>query len=108
MEVNRVAAERRHALVLLIKEILSQVDECASLVKRGHRARLSRELLHETAKVLHEHPEFHEEYFTLLLSLTGRTPPKSISVSEEYETSVRNAKERFVAKIRELLRSANE
>jgi len=108
MEANRIAAERRHALVLLIKEILSQVDECSSLVKRGHRARLSRELLHETAKVLHEHPEFHEEYFTLLLSLTGRAAPRSVSVSEEYETSVRSAKERFVVKIRALLRTVNE
>ncbi|MCB0358567.1 MAG: hypothetical protein KDD44_03000 [Bdellovibrionales bacterium] len=101
--------DKKYALVLLIKEIMSQLDEVASLRSRGLNADLSRYLLTEMCGVLHElEPALQKLYFEYLLLLVPATShPPRVSVEPEYVQSVRNAKERFVTTMRqELLRAA--
>ena len=70
--MKKSSPEQKFALVLLIKEILSQIDEVAHLKSRGYSAALSVELLHEMCSVLRElDQDLEAQYFELLLKLAG-------------------------------------
>ena len=88
-------------MVLLIKEMLSQLDEICALKKRGHKAELSMGLLRETASVLKDlPPDLIERYLELLPTLAQSDKPLEPRVSEDYVISIAPAKRRFIERVR--------
>ena len=103
---KKVDAQTTHALVLLAKEIASQIDEIASLRKAGYDARISQQMLREMCSVLQELPEhLKEKYFEILPKLLKASRPREVQYSEEYAKYSTQSKKRFLDFIRESFRS---
>lgn len=100
---NQITVEQEHALVLLIKAMLEQVDEIVALQKRGHSAQLSRTLLKEMASVL---PSLEEplqlRYFDLLTTIGTNqlSPHVRGGCSPEYVLAVEHSKRSFINDLR--------
>ena len=103
---ERMDARQQYALVILIKEIFQQIDDCAALMRQGHSAQLSRHLLRETCAVLRElEPELEAGYFSTLLKLVDSqsAPRRTSSVSASYVSASEPAKRRFLSFVRDEL-----
>jgi hypothetical protein len=98
------------ALVLLVKELMSQLDDVCSLMKSGHSAKISKYLFSEIANVLPELEEsLREEYFNILITLvtSQNNSISRVQTSPDYVESSIAVKERFAKEIREhLLKTA--
>lgn len=94
-----------HALVLLIKEILSLVSEIALLRHQGYSPRISEAVFQELCSVVHNlDSDLQNRYLELLPVLTAETPPRRERIiSEEYVEAVLPARQRLVCEIREKL-----
>ena len=105
-----MSIDQEHALVLLIKEMMEQLDEVAWLKSRGHSAALSMQMLREMSRVLRElEPPLREKYLDLLVRLQARSAPPSLprNYSESYAEATVEAKQQFMRRIRhELKKSA--
>lgn len=103
--IQSSSKSERLPFVLLVKAYMDQLDEIAVLLKQGHPAALSRELLREMGTVL---PDLSEQqqtiYFDTLLALSDSFGAQRIEkISSDYEESVATAKRRFVEYLREKL-----
>lgn len=98
----------QHAIVLLIKQMMDQVDEIASLRKQGNSAALSRQLLKEMSAILPElSSEQQEIYFETFIKLTQNISVESFaSYSADYAEYSANSKRRLLSKIRSDLKLA--
>lgn len=97
-------SDQKLAMVLLVKELLSQVDECAGLLAAGHPARTSRMLLEEMSSVLKQlEPEMFAKYLHVMLTLAPKELPKKQMPSHEYVEAVSKSKKRLISKLRERL-----
>lgn len=110
--MNDVTNVQVGAIVLLIKEIMDQIDEVATIKKYGGKANISLEVLREICGVLHTLPQNLEQtYFDLVLKLADKQrPPRALAFDEEYAHLSVNAKKRFVNRIKQdltLLKTAN-
>ena len=104
-----ISPQQLHALVLLVQEMFSQVDEVASLRRRGSSAQLSLLLLREMCAVLSElEPAVKVAYFDVL-SVTGasRKAHMVADYGEEFAEHSALAKRQLLSRIRgELLARA--
>lgn len=98
---KKVSAEQEYALVLLIKEIFSQIDEIAAIKKQGGEARISQQMLREMCGVLRElEPPLSTTYLDLVVLLATKAELPTSSFSEDYAEIAKGAKERFISRIR--------
>lgn len=99
-----VDPDKRYALVLLIKEMMSQLNEIAYLRSQGAKAEISMLLFREMASILPElDDELRELYFQLLMKLSVNKVFKKISVSEDFVSLSTDYRKRFVDKIKKEL-----
>jgi hypothetical protein len=104
MEV-KTSAKEKHALVLLIGQILDQLDEVASLRRAGHSAKLSSSLLKEMCSVLSELPaELQTAYQNALLLITEKRAHFNKTYDEKFAEYSVQAKRRLISNIREELK----
>ena len=97
--------KQKYAMVLLIKELMSQLNDIARLKAGGSPARISMEIFRETASVLRElEPELEKLYFSLLPDIVGKSTPKPRKASEKHEEALRAANHRFIKTIKNDLR----
>jgi hypothetical protein len=76
--------EPKQALILLVKELCSQLDDLATLKKKGYPGTLSSSLLRETAAVLPELPQDMQElYFEYLATFAECLCPPVNSLADE-------------------------
>ena len=102
---NKTDPQQEYALVLLVKEIMSQLDEVATLKKKGHSAALSGLLLSEMCSVLPELGEgLKEKYFDILVSIASKAEPvKPVVPSEDMIKASAEPKRKTIAEIAESL-----
>jgi hypothetical protein len=94
------------SLVLLVKEIMSQLDDVHAFRKAGHSGQVSMYLLKEMTSVLKDlDAQTQQLYLDILVSLSTaeNITPRNATISESYATSSKPVKELFVAKMREQL-----
>lgn len=96
------------ALVLLVKEIMGQLDEVASLRREGRRAALSIHLLREMCAVLHDlEPQYQERYLEILISTASKAEAPSLRVpSDEQVSASLSPKKRTLDRILTQLKAA--
>jgi hypothetical protein len=101
-------AQDQKAIVLLIKQIMDQIDEIASLRKQGKKAGISRELLGEMCSILPELSEAQRDHFhDLLIKLTQHSESSATThYSSDYAEYSISSKRRFLTQIRTELKLA--
>ncbi|MCO6432415.1 MAG: hypothetical protein J5J00_16300 [Deltaproteobacteria bacterium] len=99
---TRITFDQKYCLVLLVKEILSQLNEVAALRKQKRSAEISLLILREMCSVLRDlEPSLQEAYFEILLSLADKSrSPARHTVSESFVQASVGAKRRFIQSIR--------
>ena len=105
LNTNGSGISQSYAMVLLIKELMSQLDEVCQLKKQGHPGKLSMEVFKEMGSVLRDlEPELLEKYFELLPILSStESLVRPSYISPEHVELVKAAKERFIKSIRRQL-----
>jgi hypothetical protein len=90
------------ALVILVQEIFSQIDEVASLTRRGAKAQLSRMLLQEMCSVIREFSQPLLDAYYEVLSATGvsRSAQVVAEYGDEFVEHSAPSKRQLIAKIR--------
>lgn len=98
-----------HALVILVKEMMDQLDEICAIRQSGGGAKIGIELLREMGSVLKDFdPELLSQYFNVLEKLAiSVEAPKRYSVSEEYLELVKKKKLNLMKDLRERLKVSN-
>lgn len=101
-EKRKTDVKEDYALILLIKELFSQIDEVSALRKTGAKANISFGLLQEMAKVLREiDDEVRERYLELLVLIGAESEQvTTIPVNEEYILGTIGSKERLIERLR--------
>jgi hypothetical protein len=91
----------QRAILFLIKEIMDQIDETATLVRNGFKARLSREVLREMCSVLKELSGNQTKfYFDCLIELTTQaSTTRDLIYSNECQEKVASSKRLFLKSI---------
>lgn len=93
-------------LVLLVKEILSQLDDVHAFRKAGSSGQISMYLLKEMTSVLRDLDSTTQQlYLDILVSLgtAESITPRTATISESYAASSKPIKELFAAKMRKHL-----
>lgn len=77
------AFRERTAITLLVRSIIEQVTDAATLRAAGHQAKITMRMLFEMCSVLKElEPHLMEMYFESLTALTETAPPATKKVAE--------------------------
>ena len=103
-----VNQKQRLALVTLVKELMEQLNEVATLKGEGKDSELSMQVFREMALVLEFiPPHLQDAYLELLPTLvTGSNMRRKLSYSKEYVEGSLPSKRRFIAEVTKALDSS--
>lgn len=102
-------AYRDKGLILLIKSLLDQIDEIATLKSDNKSAKISMEIFREMSKIL---PELNEKdkdkYFKFLMILSDNkeAPLNKTTLARDYAKHTELAKRKTILEIKKMLKVA--
>ena len=105
---SSISPQQLRAVVLLVQEIFAQLDEVASLLRRGGSAQLSRSLLSEMCAVLGEvdHPLLRSYFDVLCVTGAARSARVIGDYSSEFAEHSVTSKRMLITKLRDDLLAA--